>query len=151
MRSLTSKTNQTPPKAVSWRARFLVLFDVTPFHTDVLAVSGSYRQLSIRTSSSLKDKMFLFKHGLPALVGLSSFLFSLVVAQDGGILQPVLPSDLQQCSNVTLSWSPTPQVAGSDQQYAVRIIDSRTAGLELAAEVPLTWLGHFMDETSYSW
>jgi hypothetical protein len=88
---------------------------------------------------------------LIALVGLSSLLFSSVLAQEAGVLQPVLPSDVQQCSNITISWTATPQVAGEDQQYAVRLINSSTAGLDLAAEVPLTWLGHFMEETSYSW
>lgn len=93
----------------------------------------------------------LFLNGLVAVFSISSWLFSTALAQDGGILQPVLPSDLQECSNVTVSWTPTPSVAGADQQYAVRIINSSTAGLELAAEVPLTWLGHFITETSYSW
>lgn len=96
------------------------------------------------------NKMLL-QTKLLALVGLLSSLSTSVLAQDGGVLQPVLPSDLQQCSNVTISWTGTPPVAGQDEQYAVRIINSETAGLELAAEVPLTWIGHFMEETSYSW
>lgn len=93
----------------------------------------------------------LFRTEILTFIGFSTFLISSVFGQDGGILQPVLPSDLQQCTNTTVSWTATPPVAGHDEQYAVRVVNSSTAGLELAAEVPLTWLGHFTGETSYSW
>lgn len=86
------------------------------------------------------------------LLTLSSWLTSPALAQEGGILQPVLPSDIRQCSNITVSWSETEPPAGRSQIYAVRLVNSSTAGLELAAEVPITWLGHFSEgETSHNW
>lgn len=94
----------------------------------------------------------LFVNFLALLAGLSSWLALAVYAQDGGLLQPVLPGSLRQCSTVTVSWSETspPDTVGT-QTYAVRVVDSSTVGLELAAEVPLSWIGHFQGKTSHSW
>lgn len=93
----------------------------------------------------------IFINLLAIAAGLSSWLSTPALAQDGGLLQPVLPSDLRQCSNVTVSWSETTPTTGR-QTYAVRVVNSSTVGMELAAEVPITWIGHFDEgETSHSW
>lgn len=87
----------------------------------------------------------------PLLCVLGALLLSLQTAAQGpGELQPILPSQPQQCSNITLSWSET-ATTDDTQYYAVRIIDSHTAGLYLASEVPITLVGTFNGTTSYSW
>jgi hypothetical protein len=91
-------------------------------------------------------------HSSISLLALSfTFLVPLISAQTGGFLEPVLPSNPAQCTNITLSWSATTPINETDPSYAVRIINADTMGMELAAELPLTWLGHYIDGNSMSW
>lgn len=64
-------------------------------------------------------------------------------------LDPQLPSDLKQCSNVDLTWQPTTN-NGTSQMYYASIVSGSAEGLTGTDEV-VTYLTRLNDTTNYEW
>lgn len=91
---------------------------------------------------------------LPTLFGRPALLLALLQLLPTGHAQsadldPQIPSDPKQCSNVDLTWQATAN-NGSSQMYYASIVSASASGLNGTDEV-VTYLARLNDTTSYQW